>query len=358
MKYQFEPRLELASTLPPTCYTATDMLALETDKVFSRTWQLVGRVDQFSKPGDFLTATVANEPVLIVRDQGGELRALSNVCRHRAGPVAAGAGNCRAFRCGYHGWTYGLDGRLLATPEFDGVEGFDKEKHGLPRFLLEVWQGHVFVNLDENAAALREFVGGIEVRAAQLDMKSCRFVERKDWYLDCNWKNYVDNYLEGYHVPVVHPRLNREIDYSSYRTETGRFHSVQYSPIRRSASGGLGAGPDDSSAEALYFWIFPNLMINVYPDNYSTNLILPLGPERTLTVFEWFFRNPDDPQVRARIRQAIEFSDEIQREDIAICEAVQRGLSSRTYEAGRYSVRRESGVHHFHGLWSEFMSQP
>jgi choline monooxygenase len=326
MDFAFERRLELASTLPSWWYVRPEVLELEKQRIFSRTWQLVGRLDQVSRPGDFLTATIADEPVLVVRDAVGRLHSLSNVCRHRAGPVASGSGNCRAFRCGYHGWTYSLEGRLIATPEFDRVEGFEKAEQRLPPFRVDTWQGHIFVNLDREA------------------------------YLKCNWKTYVDNYLEGYHVPVVHPELNRELDYASYRTETSRYHSLQYSPIRPGTSNRLGARPEDGSAEALYFWLFPNLMLNVYPDNYSTNLIVPLEPEKTLTVFEWFFRAPEEPQVKDRIRRAIEFSDEIQREDIAICEAVQRGLRSRTYVSGRYSVRRESGVHHFHGLLAEFMA--
>jgi choline monooxygenase len=181
-----------------------------------------------------------------------------------------------------------------------------------------------------------------------------RFAERKDWYVDCNWKVYVDNYLEGYHIPIVHPSLNREIDYSKYRTETDRYYSIQHSPLKKATASRIRMSGDSSSDEAQFFWIFPNLMLNVYPDNYSTNLIIPVGPERTLTVFEWYFMDPEKPDVQAKLQETIEFSDEIQLEDIRICEAVQRGLRSSTYDKGRYSVKRENGVHHFHGLLSEF----
>jgi choline monooxygenase len=178
---------------------------------------------------------------------------------------------------------------------------------------------------------------------------------RKDWTLDCNWKVYVDNYLEGYHIPVVHPGLMKELDYGAYRTETFRTHSLQVAPIRR-RDGGPIATPGGGDEEAEYWWIWPNLMLNVYPDNFSTNLILPLGPGRTLTVFEWFFREPHRADVAERVRQTVAFSDEIQREDIAVCEAVQRGLRSTTYGRGRYSPRRETGVHHFHRLWADAMA--
>ena len=180
---------------------------------------------------------------------------------------------------------------------------------------------------------------------------------RKDWEFDCNWKVYVDNYLEGYHIPVVHPGLAREIDYSRYYTETGRYYSIQHSPIKRTKEARLRRDEMAETNKAQFFWIFPNLMLNVYPDNYSTNLIVPLGTERTLTIFEWYFRDVERREVQENIRRSIEFSDEIQIEDIQICEAVQRGLRSRSYKTGRYSVKRENGVHHFHGLLAEFFAK-
>jgi choline monooxygenase len=167
----------------------------------------------------------------------------------------------------------------------------------------------------------------------------------------------VDNYLEGYHIPIVHPGLMQELDYSRYRTETKGAYSVQQAPLSETARGRLRKDADASVNDAQFFWIFPNLMLNVYSDNFSTNLILPITHETTLTIFEWFFQDPGTAVVGERIRQTVEFSDEVQREDIAICEAVQKGLRSRTYQSGRYSVRRESGVHHFHSLLSRCLRQ-
>ncbi|HSP95187.1 MAG TPA: SRPBCC family protein [Thermoanaerobaculia bacterium] len=346
--FDFDPRLASAATLPSRCYNDSRFLDAEREKVFARTWQLVGREDQVSTPGRFFTAEVAGEPLLITRGADSRLRALSNVCRHRAGPVAAGEGTCQAFRCGYHGWSYALDGRLLNTPELDGVENFRKEEHALPEFRIEIWMGLLFVNLDDNAPALAEALEDLPARLASRRLEAMKPAARKDWTVECNWKVYVDNYLEGYHIPIVHPSLMKELDYARYVTETSRCYSLQRSPIRESGLGRLKRiGSED---EALYFWIYPNLMLNVYPDNFSTNLILPLGHERTLTVFEWFFRDPDKPETREAVGRTVEFSDEIQLQDIAICEAVQKGLKSRTYDRGRYSVRRENGVHHFHSL--------
>lgn len=360
--YKFDERLASASTPPSEWYTDPRILAEEKAKVFGRTWQLVGRTEQVAQAGQYFTATVGDEPVVVVRGADERLRAFSNVCRHRAGPVATGEGQRRGgFKCGYHGWSYALDGRLVGTPEFEGVECWSKEENGLPEFSVETWGALVFVNLEHDCAPLAETLEDIPARIGRLfggDPSEMRPAARKDWYMDCNWKVYVDNYLEGYHIPIVHPSLNREIDYSKYQTETRRFYSIQHSPIKPVEGARLRRG--DAAAdepEAQFYWVFPNLMLNVYPDNYSTNVILPLGAERTLTVFEWYFRDAERDDVQERVRRTIEFSDEIQLEDIRICEAVQRGLRSLTYTSGRYSVKRENGVHHFHSLLTKFLDR-
>jgi phenylpropionate dioxygenase-like ring-hydroxylating dioxygenase large terminal subunit len=350
---RIEEQLSRAATIPSWCYTDPDSLVSEQDRIFARTWQLVGREDQVASSGSYFTAEVAGEPLLVARGNDERVRALSNVCRHRAGPVAKGEGSCGAFRCGYHGWSYGLDGKLANTPEFDGVEDFDKSSVRLPEFRLETWLGLVFVNLDGSAPSLEETLGDLPGRLAARGLSEMRLAARKDWEIDCNWKVYVDNYLEGYHIPIVHPGLMKEIDYAQYETRTSGCWSLQHSPIRPRENAKLRRDPTQAESDAEYYWVYPNLMLNVYPDNFSTNLILPLSPRRTLTAFEWFFRDPESPALQETLRQTIEFSDEIQREDVAICEAVQKGLESRTYDVGRFSVRRESGVHHFHRLYAD-----
>jgi choline monooxygenase len=182
-----------------------------------------------------------------------------------------------------------------------------------------------------------------------------RAVERRDYTVACNWKVYVDNYLEGYHIPIAHPGLFRELDYNEYRVDTFANYSSQYAPIRPAKEGEIQGRDrryvrDEAESRALYYWLFPNVMLNFYPDNLSINIILPLDHERTLTIFEWYFAEPGTGQGWESMQQTIAFSDEIQLEDINICEAVQKGLKSRAYDQGRFSVKRENGVHHFQSL--------
>jgi choline monooxygenase len=369
-------QIECARTLASRFYTDPAILEIEGDKIFRRTWQLVGTLDEscgevngvkrtISDPESFFTADIAGEPIIVVRDHQGCLRAFSNVCRHRAGPIALGSGCRNVLRCQYHGWTYTLDGRLIGTPDVEGVEFFDRRSMGMVPLRLETWEKFIFVSFQVNAdegplESLATYLGKIPEQARGFQFAGLQFAERRDYIIDCNWKVYVDNYLEGYHIPIAHPGLMREIDYSKYRTDTFRYYSQQFAPIRAMK-------PEDSSdrfyapgtglQEALYFWIFPNLMLNIYPDNISTNLIVPLGPEKTLTIFEWFFHDVDQARTQERIEKAIAFSDEVQQEDIMLCANVQRGLRSSTYDRGRYSVKRENGVHHFHMLLSEFLGE-
>lgn len=352
--YTFQPDLARAATLPARWYTDPELLTLERERIFARTWQAVGHTSDVARPGDFFACELLGEPLVITRDEDRTLRAFYNVCRHRAGAVATGKGNRRTLQCQYHGWTYKLDGSLHKTPEFEGVADFDPACYGLKPVRAEAWGPYVFVNLDPQAAPLAETLGEILPETAHIPLDMMRLVERRDYIVECNWKVYCDNYLEGYHIPVAHPGLYRVLDYEQYRVEPRRYHSRQLSPLRPTAGSRYANLQADS--EVLYYWVFPNFMLNIYPDNLSANIVLPLGPERTLTIFEWFFHDLGSGAAWEAVQQGIAFSDEIQREDIEICEAVQRGLRSRSYTQGRFSVKRENGVHHFHALVAEFLS--
>ena len=350
--------LARASTLPSRLYLEPAVLDLERERIFGRTWQLVAHWSDLARPGDFVPVTVLDEPVVLVHGTDGVLRAFYNVCRHRAGQVALARGNRNSLQCRYHGWTYALDGTLRTAPEMEDTEDFDTTCFGLQPVRVDRFGPFVFVNLDDDAPPLVDVLGAIpsEVARAGFDLDGMSRVERRDYIINCNWKVYVDNYLEGYHIPIAHPALYREIDYDDYRVETFRWYSKQHAPVRE-LKPGQEIGRDrrymrspDGEEDALYYWLFPNTMFNFYPDNMSTNVILPLGHDRTLTVFEWFFAQPGTGGGWESMQQTIAFSDEIQQEDIVLCEQVQRGLRSRSYDTGRFSARRENGVHHFQSL--------
>jgi choline monooxygenase len=358
--FKFEPDLARAATLPASWYTDPARLPLERERVFQRSWQFASSLEQLRFPGNYVAVDVVGTPIVLTRDLNGQLRAFHNVCRHRAGVVARGAGNRKSLQCMYHGWTYNLDGSLRTTPEFEGVKGFDPANFGLRPVRVDTWGPFVFVNLSPEGPSLAEWLGNIPAETARFDFSGMRRVERRDYTLTANWKIYVDNYLEGYHLPIAHPGLFRELDYSNYRVEPFRYYSVQHAPIRPvrgdDATGRRYTAMQGDEA-AYYYWIFPNFMLNIYLDMLQINIIVPLSHDRTLTIFEWYFADPGQPATWNNLQDSMAFSDEIQREDIELCEDVWRNLQTGVYDQGRFSVKRENGVHHFQGLLAEFLEK-
>lgn len=367
--FSIDPDISSAWTLPAALYLEPSVFEVEKEKIFLRSWQVVGHASQVAKPGDYFTTELIGEPLLLVRGTDGRLRGFYNVCRHRAGPPAEGCGSRKLFRCGYHGWTYGLDGSLLSATEIEGLKGFRPEDFALVPVRTEEWFNFVFVNLDPQAPSLLDSLGELPRQAAKFPFASMKLFERRTYDMKCNWKTYVDNYLEGYHLPSVHPGLNRELDYNAYVVEPhmsgcdGHGQQERYSGYVRQFSPIRGAQPGDppprryqEAREDLttdYFWIFPNWMLNCYPDNISLNVVLPVEPERTLAIFEWYL--PEKDHTAPAAKASVEFSDQIQMEDVAICETVQKNLCSRSYSRGRFSVKQEKGVHAFHRMYAELM---
>jgi choline monooxygenase len=347
-----------AWTLPAQLYFDEAVFAAEKETIFARTWQVVGHHDQVQNAGDYFTTELVGEPLLIVHGTDGKLRGFYNVCRHRAGPPAEGCGSRKLFRCGYHGWTYGLDGSLLSATEIEGVEGFRSEDFALMPVRVEEWFNFIFVNLDGDARPLRESLGELPKQAEKFEFAGMKLLERRSYEMNCNWKTYVDNYLEGYHLPSVHPGLNRELDFNAYVVEPYARHVRQFSPIRGAQPGDTTPRRYQEAREDLttdYFWIFPNWMLNCYPDNVSLNVVLPVAPGRSLAVFEWYL--PEKDHSSSAAKASVEFSDQIQVEDVGICERVQKNLRSRSYSRGRFSVKQEKGVHAFHRMYAEAMKK-
>ena len=338
--------IERAWTPPASWYTAAPFYDLEKRAVFGRTWQPVARASQLAQPGAYASGCMAGEPWVVVRDGAGALRAFANTCRHKGREVVTGDGVAEALVCGYHGWRYDLDGRLLSAPKMAGVEDFERTAMALPPLAVEQWGHWVFVNPDCSAPGLVESLPELDTRLAASDWTALTYAGSSTWTIGCNWKVYVDNYLDGgYHIPHMHPSLEAQLEMSSYRTEVFERCSIQ--------SSGPGAGDVQRIGEGpIYAWIYPNFMINRYGPCLDTNYVRPLGPDRCAVDYEFYFADADDAFVERSKAQA----DITQREDIEICESVQVGLRSTSYDRGRYAPQLEQGDHHFHRLLAEALA--
>jgi len=342
-RYDGGATLERAETPPSSWYTHPLLAKLENRSVFSNNWIIVGRADQVHKEGQYFTVEIAGEPIVVVMSD--ELRAFYNVCRHHASAVMVGEGSASALHCPYHGWTYNLDGSLRSTPQFQGAEAFKIEDHGLKSIRVEIASGFVFVCLDETAADLSTYLGEFTKELDECDMSGLEFYHRTVYELECNWKVFVDNYLDGgYHVPVLHKALNSAIDYRGYKLRLGDRYVTQFCEM----SNDVASNETRRGAMANYIWLYPNAMFNFYDDILDINIVLPISETRCQVIFEFYFAHgkfDDDFK-----RQSILVSDEIQAEDEMICLSVQKGLQSKAYDVGRLSPEKEAGEHLFHRL--------
>jgi choline monooxygenase len=352
-EYDASAPLDHALTIPSSWYVDKNLYELELKTVFSNTWQHAARVDQVSEPGQYVTTDIAGEPIVIVRGNDGVLRAFFNVCRHHAAAVMTEPeGKAAQLRCPYHGWTYSLEGELKGTPDFTGVCDFDRTSNSLLPLDLATWENWVFVKLNGSSTlTLDEFLTtNLTEEIKQIGTTNLHWFERRHYQFDCNWKVFVDNYLDGgYHVRYLHKGLDSVLDYSNYQIENGTHHCLQWSPM---VSDGAEAqtGAVRKGDRALYYWIYPNFMINCYDGVMDTNLVIPRGVDQTEVIFDFYFPDVTSPEARERNAASVAVGQRIQDEDTAICKSVQRGLNSRAYTAGRLSVRREAGEHLFHRL--------
>jgi choline monooxygenase len=330
-----------ARTLPAAWYRDPVLFERMRERVFARSWQLVDGAERAAPPGSLLPFSFlppcVDEPLLLARDAGGTLRGLSNVCTHRGNLVCTEPSVAQGLRCRYHGRRFALDGSFVGMPEFEGVNGFPSATDDLPRVQLGELRPLLFAALDP-AFAFDELIAPVRKRMAAAlapDPAGSRSYE-----VAANWALYCDNYLEGFHVPFVHPDLAGTIDYGSYRTELFRWSSLQTAEAN---------SPEDAFAgtnvAAWYFFLFPNTMLNFYPWGLSINVVVPLAVDRTRVVYRTWVSDPS-----RRGRGAGSALDKVEQEDEAIVEQVQRGVRSRLYDRGRYSPSREVGVHHFHRL--------
>jgi len=352
---RFDPAapIERAFTPPGSWYTDPRFHALDRRAVFGASWLPACRVDQLPAPGSYASGCVAGIPWVVVRAPDGAVRGFHNSCRHKGREVVTGAGTAGdALVCGYHAWSYGLDGRLKSAPRMAGIEDFDRQAMSLVPLAVETWGPWVFIHADAGAPPLRPRLSLLEERLARRGWDGYRYVESAEWVVEGNWKTVVDNYLDGgYHVPHMHPTLSAQIDMQSYRTELLDGYSIQEATAAREQDPRLGYDAGERIGEgAIYAWIYPNFMINAYGPCIDSNVILPLGPDSCRVLYDFFFAESQGDAARRFVADSIAQSAVTQREDKEICESVQIGLQSPSYDRGRYAPRLEMGEHHFHRM--------
>jgi choline monooxygenase len=340
--------LERGDTLPARWYVDDAVFQAEKERIFHRTWQYVGHSGQVSSAGDFFTTQLGDLPVVIVRDAGGAIRAFANVCRHRGSEVVLEcAGNRKTLQCHYHGWTYNLDGTLRAAPRENEQRPFAKEILSLAPFAVETWGPLIFVNPDPAAAPLRDLIGELPAifERAGIDLAQMRMIRRDTYDLSSNWKVVVENFNECYHCPIAHPKFSQVIDTDSYRVDTDHeFYSTYYGPLLKSPDRGV-----------TYATLWPNLMFSMSANPPSMQVIsaIPIDAGHSRQVVDYFFA---DDLSDEQMRDYVQFSDLVTREDVVLCESVQRGLRSGATEHGQLMLSRERGIQHFQKLVYRWLS--
>lgn len=318
----------MTSTLPARVYVEPEFFAREREAIFAKEWQLAGYRAQLRDPGDYAVHDFAGWSVLVAVQDDRSLRAFHNVCRHRAGPVVDDdAGHRAIFVCGYHGWAYELDGTLRSARDFG--ETIDPQACGLVEVAVAEWRGLVFVNLSPTAPLAVEHHAFFHAFAEQ-PLETFTYSHRLVHDIAANWKVYCDNYGEGYHVPLVHPELNREIIAKEYRVTVGDHFCEHSAPTR---SGAINAG--------RWLWRYPNLALNIYPEGMNIERIIPVDAGRTRVSYDFFFRDVD---ARAANDEVVRIACTILDEDRVICERVQHNLAAGVYDTGVLSPRHENGV--------------
>lgn len=359
---RFDPLvpLESAHTPPYTWYTDQEMLDLEQLQIFEKSWLCVGRADQVAKPGRFFTGSMLGSPYVVVRGADGVLRAFHNVCRHHAAEVAQGEGKICELVCPYHGWTYKLDGSLCKTPHLGKICNFDVERSGLRPIAVAEWGPFVFIDLDgswtEENKDTRNLFNDIEPIKIVLEdsgLSGMKHVERRVYDMKCNWKVFADNSLDGgYHVAYVHERLAQGLSFDGYQTHI--FDRCSYQICESNKT------DERLGDKVIYAWAFPNMFINRYGHCLDVNVITPITPDSCQVTIDWYFDydNLEDWSVEKLVKRQIADSDAVQKEDVTLCESVQRGMRSMAFEDGRYSSKLEGAVHAFHKLlWKELFGR-
>lgn len=352
---RFDALLPIEAAVPPpsTWYTEQEIYDVELREVFEKCWIPVGRLDQVKNVGDYFTGDIVGNPYVVVRGEGGVLEAFHNVCRHKGAEIALKSGNCSQFVCPYHGWTYSLGGCLKKAPHLGAQESFKIEREGLKRIAIDTWGPFIFLDLDaywgggNRTRELRKDIAEIAPPLEAVGLSNLKWVARKTFDMQCNWKVFVENSLDGgYHVDYAHESLAKGLEFSGYKTEIFERSSIQTCGTQ---------GTDKRLGDqVMYAWLFPNFFVNRYGKMMDTNIVIPTSPNSCQVIFDFYFdyENLNEWSVKKEMAVAIKHSEGVQEEDITVCESTQRGMRSMSFQHGRYSSKMEKAVHAFHVLLS------
>ncbi len=344
-------------SLHADAYTQSKWFAADKQNIIGRSWQWVCHVEKTRKPGSFTTAEIAGQPIAVVRDKTGALRAFYNVCKHRAHQLLSGEGQTSLIVCPYHAWAYKLDGQLQGAPHTQNLTQFNKDEICLDQIQVEEFCGFVFVNLDPNAASLAKQSGNLEAEIMHWapDVADLTFGCRLSYDIKSNWKNVVDNFLECYHCPVAHKDFCNLVDMDTYKVTTHGIYSSHMADAGNTPNTAYDVTDATVKTHAVW-WLWPTTCLMRYPGRSSMIVlnIIPVGMDRTLETYDFYLESPEP---NAMELETIRYLDEVlQVEDINLVESVQKGMSTPAFNQGRIvydpdgSGKSEHALHHFHGL--------
>ncbi|MFF3023366.1 aromatic ring-hydroxylating dioxygenase subunit alpha [Gottfriedia sp. NPDC057948] len=335
-------------TLTYDLYTDPKVLEQEQEKIFSKSWQLVGHISQLENVGDFFTAEVAGEPILVTRDKNEVIQAFYNVCPHRATKLEKNeSGNKKILQCGYHGWTFHLDGKLNKAPNFRGEDLACVSNACLRSVRMEIAESFIFVNLDDQATSLIETYGDFFEKLSKFPFLSeLKRTSSKSRIIKANWKAFIDNYLECDHCHVAHPSFVATLDMKDYQIVTCQNYSVQGSVVKANKKMGSLDFNEVEMQGGTFYWLWPNLMMTIYPGpgNIATIQMVPIDHETTLGIYTYYFR---DENLTQEEKDLVEFAEVVRNEDVELVELEQVGFRSRAFNKGFYSSS-EKAIVQFH----------
>ncbi|MEO0486373.1 MAG: ring-hydroxylating oxygenase subunit alpha [Pseudomonadota bacterium] len=357
IKSGFHPDPSRALSLRKEAYVGADWFQVDRADVLAKSWQWVCHVEKLRQPGAYVATQIAGQPIAVVRDKEGVLRAFYNVCKHRAHELLSGEGRKMRIMCPYHAWVYKLDGQLVRAPETEHLEDFEPGDICLDAVQVEEFAGFVFVNLDPDAAPLAQQSGNLEteIRHWAPDIDRLTFGKRLTYDIKSNWKNVVDNFLECYHCPTAHKDFCDLVDMDTYKVTTYGIYSSHMADAGQGANSAYDVSNATVRTHAVW-WLWPTTCLMRYPGRSSMIVlnIIPMGPNRTLETYDFFLETPEPDSMEL---DAMRYLDEVlQVEDIGLVESVQRGMETPAFSQGRIvsdpsgSGKSEHAVHHFHGL--------